>query len=89
MTVTLKLPPEIESRVHEEAAKNSLPIEDYLVSLVTSAIPVEKESERRARALAEIDSLGEIGSEEEQRETFGFLARTIDEDRTSDRKLFQ
>ena len=43
---------------------------------------------RRARALAALEAVSEMGSEEEQRETFEYLAHAIDENRISDRKRF-
>jgi hypothetical protein len=43
--------------------------------------------EERERALRALDALLE-GDEEEQRETFAFLKKALDEDRPSYRKLF-
>ena len=77
MTVSLTLPPDVEARVYQEAARRSVPVEDYVASVVTAAVPAG-EAERRARALAAIEAVAEMGSEEEQRETFEFLAHAID-----------
>ncbi len=88
MTLSVTLPPEVEARVQQEAARRSVPVEDYVVSVVTASVPVGGEAERRARTLGAIEAVAEMGSEEEQRETFEYLAQAIDEDRLSDRKLF-
>lgn len=45
----------------------------------------EEEVERRMARLAAVK---DIGDEEEQRETWEYLKRALDEDRLSDRKLF-
>ncbi|MBV8129811.1 MAG: hypothetical protein JO114_19350 [Planctomycetaceae bacterium] len=42
----------------------------------------------RALALQALDSLEDMGDEEEQRETFAYLARAVNEDRLSDRLRF-
>ena len=88
MTVSLTLTPEAEARVQQEAAKRSLPIEEYVAAIVMAAIPSSDEADRRTRALGAIGAVSEMGSEEEQRETFEYLAQAIDEDRMSNRKLF-
>ena len=45
------------------------------------------EPEERERILQALDTLLE-GDEEEQRETFAYLKKALDEDRPSSRKLF-
>ena len=87
MTVSLTLPPDVEARVYAEAARRSVAVDDYVASVITAAVPAA-DSERRARALAAIEAVNEMGTEEEQQDTFDFLSRAIDEDRLSDRKLF-
>jgi hypothetical protein len=89
MTVSLTLPPDVEKRIQSEAAQRSVPVEDYIVWLLSLPTPASDEQDRRKRALAGIDALAEIGTQEEQRETFEYLARVIDEDRLSDRRRFQ
>ena len=37
MTITISLPPEVEESVKSQAAKDGLPLEDYVESLVTEA----------------------------------------------------
>ena len=50
--------------------------------------PPEEIDQRAALALQALDSLEGMGDEEEQRETFAYLARAVDEDRLSDRPRF-
>lgn len=88
MTVTLDLPPDIETRVQEEAARRSLPVEEYLLWLVTGAMLPEEEAERRRRTLERLRSAGDIGDEEEQRETFSYLKAAVEADRLSERPRF-
>jgi len=54
------------------------------------ALPLSPEEidQRAALALQALDSLEDMGDEEEQRETFAHLARAVNEDRLSDRPLF-
>jgi len=54
MTLTISLPPETEASIKSQAAKEGLPLEDYVESLVKEA------SERRAR----IDLLAEKSFDE-------------------------
>ena len=89
MTVSLTLPPEVEQRIQAEAAQRSVPVEDYIVWLLSSPVQSPDEQDRRKRALAGIDALTEMGTEEEQRETFAYLVRAVNEDRLSDRNRFQ
>lgn len=44
--------------------------------------------ERREKSIALVQSWIDEGDEEEQSETWEYLVRVLDEDRTSDRKLF-
>ena len=44
--------------------------------------------ERNGLALASLDAVEEIGDDDEQRETFDYLVRVVDEDRLSDRPRF-
>jgi hypothetical protein len=44
--------------------------------------------QRNALALAALEAIQEIGDDAEQRETFGYLMRVVDEDRLSDRPRF-
>lgn len=136
MTLTLKLPPELEQRLTEQSERKHLSVNDYAIQLLdqSSTIPeknkqaiallqswidappeeIEEEeqaeqritaesekssalpesdipiSERNKRAIALLQSWIDASEEEiaEQKETWEFLVRALDEDRTSDRKLF-
>lgn len=54
------------------------------------ALPLtpEETAHRVSLALQALDSLDEMGDEEEHRETLSYLARVVDEDRMSDRPRF-
>ena len=54
------------------------------------ALPLSPEEIDQCAALAlqALDSLEDLGDEEEQRETFAYLARAVNEDRLSDRPRF-
>jgi hypothetical protein len=88
MIGSLTLAPEVDARVQKEAAKRSLPTEEYVAHVLTAEAPQEGETHRRSRMLAAIEAVAEMGRAEEQHETFEYLARGIDEDRMSDRKLY-
>jgi hypothetical protein len=44
--------------------------------------------QRAALALQALDSLEDMGDEEEQKETFAYLAQAVNEDRLSERRRF-
>ncbi len=48
----------------------------------------EETDQLAALALQALDSLEDMGDEEEQRETFAYLARAVNEDRLSERPRF-
>ncbi len=54
------------------------------------ALPLTPEEidQRAALVLQALDSLEDMGDEEEQRETFAYLARAVNEGRLSDRPRF-
>jgi hypothetical protein len=61
-------------------------------SITPSDIATEEAAEAEARriqsAMSSLKTLLE-GDEEEQRETFAYLKKALDEDRSSERKLFK
>jgi len=89
MTVTLHLPPELEARIMQNAARHSQPIEQYLLSLVerdaTSAdadagrpiqeAPAEEEP-TWAEVIRRIET-GYVPTPEEQKRAFQQLLRGI------------
>jgi hypothetical protein len=64
-----------------------LPAEQYAVQALEERIS-QTDRERREKAISLVQSWIDEGDEEEQRETWEYLVRVLDEDRTSARKLF-
>ena len=87
MTVTLELPPNVQERVQAEAARQSMRVEDYLLDLVSRTLPATDEA-LRARSLALLAHVDDLGDEAEQHETFEHLKSEIDSHPLSDRKRF-
>ena len=85
MTLTLTLPPELERRLAEEAARKGVPPEQYTLQLLSEHLPA---ADRRAEAVRLLQSWLDEGDAAEQTETGDYLVRALDEDRLSDRKLF-
>jgi hypothetical protein len=71
-----------------EAKRRSMALPEYVADVVSEALTHEDGSQRISRSLALLQSLDQIGDEQEQRDTFEFLKQAIDEDRTSTRHLF-
>lgn len=88
LTITLELPPEVEARVQTEAARQEMPVSDYLLRLVTEAVITPEEAAKRQRSLELLNTLRDIGDEAEQKATFATLKTAVDADRLSDRKRF-
>ena len=85
MTLTLDLTPELQERLRREAAQQGLPVERYALDLLDKHLPPK---ERSADLVALLQSWMDDGDSAEQCATGGYLVRTLDEDRLSDRKLF-
>ena len=83
MTLTLNLRPELEAQVQQEAAKEGVAPEEFIVQTLEQRIQIA----RNQAAIHVLESFYD-GDEEEQRETLAFLRKSLDEDRLSDRKLF-
>ncbi|MGH9754637.1 MAG: hypothetical protein ACREA2_17815 [Blastocatellia bacterium] len=86
-TITLTLDSEFEQRLLREASQHGLSPEQYAVQALEERI-LQTERERREKAIALVQSWIDEGDEQEQRETWEYLVRVLDEDRTSARKLF-
>lgn len=84
MTISKDLLPDEESRLRQAAILRGMSAEELALQAVRSVLPPLTKEERLARLAAVKD----IGDEEEQRETWEYLKRALDEDRLSDRKLF-
>lgn len=85
--MTLALAPELEERLKQEAARRGLPPAEYASKVLEEHIS-QAERERREKAIALVQSWIDEGDEQEQKETWEYLVRVLDEDRTSARKLF-
>jgi hypothetical protein len=87
MTIVLRLSDPISARVREQAARRSIDPENYVLVVVANALDQEDE-EQVSERLRLLDSLLEMGDEEEQSDTFEFLRTAVDEDRLSNRPRF-
>ena len=93
MTIVLNLPPEKEAELQARAAARGQGIEDYVLAAVLPA-PEQKfvpPPYDKAAAIALLDAFvtsDEYGTAEEQRETFAYLERVVDEDRPGQRSAF-
>lgn len=86
-TITLTLDSEFEQRLLLEASRHGLSPEQYAVQALEERLS-QTERERREKAIALVQSWIDEGDEQEQRETWEYLVRVLDEDRISARKLF-
>jgi hypothetical protein len=85
MTLTLNLPSELEQRLTEEARRQGLGADQLMLRLLDEHLPPGDERPNLAALLQSwIDEVDDA----EQQETGEYLIRVLDEDRTSDRKLF-
>ncbi len=84
--MTLTLPPDLERRVAQEAERQGMERDAYVLQTLEKQL----EQDRRAAAIALLQSWINADEDEarEQRETGEYLIRVLDEDRLSDRKLF-
>ena len=84
MTLTIHLTPEEEIRLNASAAQRGMPVEEMATNAVRDSIlPYDIQAK-----LANLRTIMDIGDEEEQRETWEYLKKALDEDRLSYRKLF-
>lgn len=88
MTLKLQLTPDLEEQLTQAAARQGVPIEEYVTHLLEQRFPPPLSPERRAEAIALLRSWVEEGDEEEQRETGEYLKRALDENRPEGQKLF-
>jgi len=73
MTITIDLPPDVEASVKTQAAKDGLPLEDYVTSLV------QEGTQRRDRI--------ELLAEKSFEEILAPFRRNVEDSRMSDEKL--
>jgi hypothetical protein len=85
MTLTLDLSPQLEQQLSAEATQHGLPIGEYALRVLEEHVsPVD----RRKNVVQLIQSWIDEGDADEQDETREYLIRVLDEDCSSDRKLF-
>jgi predicted DNA-binding protein len=85
MTLTLKLPLDLEERLQHEAERQGLPADTLTRQLLDQHLPSE---DPRGELAELLQSWIEEGDAQEQKETGEYLIRALDEDRLSDRRLF-
>ena len=85
MALTLHLPQDLAQRLAQAAEQEGVPEEQVTIRLLDQHLPP---SDRRAAALALLDSWLDEAEADEQRETGEYLIRALDEDRLSDRPFF-
>jgi hypothetical protein len=85
MTLMLPLPLELQARLAEEAKRLGVNEADCALRLLDHHLPP---AERRAQAVALIESWIQEEDDQEQKQTGDFLVQSLNEDRPSDRKLF-
>ena len=87
MTLTLDLPPAVQSELCRGAQQKGLTTEAYAAQLLEERLKQER-IERNQAAIRLLQSWIDEGDEEEQRETFEALKKGLEENRMSDRPLF-
>jgi hypothetical protein len=85
MTLTLRLPPELEDRLQHEAERQGLPADTLTLRLLDLHLPSR---DVREELVTLLQSWMEEGDAQEQKETGEYLIRALDENRLSDRPLF-
>jgi hypothetical protein len=84
MTLTLDLSSDLERRLIDEADRLGIPPDQFVVQVLQQHLPT---SDRREQFAALLQSWLEE-DQEEQKDTFEYLVRALDDDRPSQRKLF-
>ncbi len=85
MTLKLSLSVELENRLREEAQRQGVAVETCAMRYLDKSVP---SNEKKAEAVAILQSWIDESDDTEQKETGEFLVQVLDEDRLSDRKLF-
>ena len=85
MTLTLDLPPDLESSLFQAANQQSLTVEEFVIQMLTSAF---MQKERQKKAVSLLESWLSDADIEEQKATGAYLIEALDQDRLSDRLLF-
>jgi len=85
MTLTLDLPPDLESSLSQAANQQSLTVEEFAIQILTFAFT---QKERLKKAVSLLQSWLNDADIEEQKTTGAYLIEALDQDRLSDRLLF-
>jgi acyl-homoserine lactone acylase PvdQ len=85
MTLTLDLPPDLESSLSQAANQQSLTVEEFAIQILTFAFT---QKERQKKAVSLLQSWLSDADIEEQKTTGAYLIEALDQDRLSDRLLF-
>ena len=85
MTLTLDLPPDLESSLSQAANQQSLTVEEFAIQILTFAFT---QKERQKKAVSLLQSWLNDADIEEQKITGAYLIEALDQDRLSDRLLF-
>jgi hypothetical protein len=85
MTLTLDLPPDLESSLSQAANQQSLTVEEFAIQILTFAFT---QKERQKKAVSLLQSWLNDADIEEQKTTGAYLIEALDQDRLSDRLLF-
>ncbi len=84
MTLTLDLTADLEQRLIDEASRHGIPPDQFVLQVLKQHLPIKDRSEQFAALL---ESWMEE-DQEEQKDTFEYLVRSLDEDRPPERNLF-
>ncbi len=85
MVLTLNLPPNLEKRLRQEVERRDTLADEYALQLLDQHLPP---GDRHTELVNLLQSWIDEGDVEEQQETGEYLIRVLDEDRTSERRLF-
>lgn len=85
MTITLNLTPELERCLTEQAGRLGVAPDQYALQVLSQHLTP---ADRRPEFVALVQSWMDEEDAEEQKETFEYLVRALDDDRLSHRKLF-
>ncbi|NEN95516.1 MAG: hypothetical protein F6K50_08255 [Moorea sp. SIO3I7] len=85
MTLTLKLPPELEQYLLQEAKQQGISLEAITLQVLENSILVRQ---KQAEAVNLLQSWIDDEDIQEQQETGQYLIHALDQDRLSERQLF-
>jgi hypothetical protein len=87
MTITLRLSAETQQRLQSAARSRGIAPDDYALEVLERGLS-ERPIGPNDGAAALLQSWIDQGNAEEQRKTYEYLTRVLDEDRPADRLLF-